>query len=221
MTGRKRTYYSAEQIEKNLYTYGKQWMTLDDWKEYIGFYHKYSTGEVFSETNWMPGTSMKLVPYRNRSDDYFKYVDLVEYTTIGKNKLKIVGSDVTEMGNFRTPLPNKKQPTPSDIKRGQMHRFFIYKRNEPNRVFYEIDQDQVSTYKMKRDGINQVLYGLEEISWKLTGPEYDEYYNGILMAPGVVDTNSRIMLKMSNKFSIFTNIVNNPREYTVYDENFQ
>jgi hypothetical protein len=148
-------------------------------------------------------------------------VDLVEYTTIGKNKLKIVGSDVTEMGNFRTPLPNKKQPTPSDIKRGQMHRFFIYKRNEPNRVFYEIDQDQVSTYKMKRDGINQVLYGLEEISWKLTGPEYDEYYNGILMAPGVVDTNSRIMLKMSNKFSIFTNIVNNPREYTVYDENFQ
>jgi hypothetical protein len=221
MTGRKRTYYSAEQIEKNLYTYGKQWMTLDDWKEYIGFYHKYSTGEVFSETNWMPGISMKLVPYRNRSDDYFKYVDLVEYTTIGKNKLKIVGSDVTEMGNFRTPLPNKKQPTPSDIKRGQMHRFFIYKRNEPNRVFYEIDQDQVSTYKMKRDGINQVLYGLEEISWKLTGPEYDEYYNGILMAPGVVDTNSRIMLKMSNKFSIFTNIVNNPREYTVYDENFQ
>ena len=74
---------------------------------------------------------------------------------------------------------------------------------------------------MKLHGINQVLYGLEEMAWKLTGPEYDEYYNGILMKPGVVDTNSRIMLKMSNKFRIFGSIVNNPREYTVYDENFQ
>ena len=221
MTGRKRSYYSAEQIEKNLYTYGKQWMTLDDWKEYIGFYHKYSTGEVFSESNWIPETSMKLVPYRNRSENYFKYVDLTEYTTIGKNKLKIIGSDATEMGNFRTPAPNKKPPTQSDIKRGHMNRFFVYKRNEPNRVFYEIDQDQVAAYNMKLHGINQVLYGLEEMAWKLTGPEYDEYYNGILMKPGVVDTNSRIMLKMSNKFRIFGSIVNNPREYTVYDENFQ
>ena len=221
MTGRKRSYYSSEQIEKNLYTYGKQWMTLDDWKEYIGFYHKYSTGEVFSESNWIPETSMKLVPYRNRSENYFKYVDLTEYTTIGKNKLKIIGSDATEMGNFRTPAPNKKPPTQSDIKRGHMNRFFVYKRNEPNRVFYEIDQDQVAAYNMKLHGINQVLYGLEEMAWKLTVPEYDEYYNGILMKPGVVDTNSRIMLKMSNKFRIFGSIVNNPREYTVYDENFQ
>ena len=102
-----------------------------------------------------------------------------------------------------------------------MKRYFIYKRNEPNRVFFEIDNAQASTYNSSKYGINQALYGLEEMMWKLSGPEFDEYYNGILMKPGVVDTNSRIILKMSNKFRIFTTVVTDPREYTIYDESFQ
>lgn len=221
MTGRKRTYYSQEQIQKNLYTSGKQWMTLDDWKEYVGFYHKYSTGEVFTERDWMPNVSMKLIPYRNRSESYFKYADLKEYANIKGNKMKILGSGVTEMGNFRTPIPNKKPPTRDDFSRGHMERYFIYKRNEINRVFFEIDAEQASKYETKRYGINQTLYGMETISWKLNGPEFDEYYKGILMKPGVVDTNSRIILKMSNKFPIFGRVVIDPKEYTIYDENYQ
>lgn len=221
MTGRKRTYYSQEQIQKNLFTSGKQWMTLDDWKEYVGFYHKYSTGEVFTERDWIPNVSMKLIPYRNRSESYFKYADLKEYKNISGNKLKIIGSSITEMGNFRTPVPTKKPPTRDDFARGNMQRYFIYKRNEINRVFFEIDSVQASNYDLKRHGINQTLYGMETISWKLNGPEFDEYYKGILYTPGVVDTNSRIILKMSSKFPIFERILTDPREYTIYDENYQ
>lgn len=221
MTGRRRSYYSADQIQKNLFTNGKQWMKLDTWEEYVGFYHKYSTGEVFSESDWTIGVSMKLIPYRNRSENYFKYADLKEYKQVGSNKLKIVGGSLTEMGNFRTPLPKKTPPTVTDMSNGQMKRYFIYKRNEPNRVFFEIDNAQASTYNSSKYGINQALYGLEEMMWKLSGPEFDEYYNGILMKPGVVDTNSRIILKMSNKFRIFTTVVTDPREYTIYDESFQ
>lgn len=221
MTGRKRSYYSQEQIQKNLFTKGKEWMTLDNWKEYIGFYHKYSTGEVFTERDWIPNVSMKLIPYRNRSESYFKYADLKEYTNINGHKLKIIGNGVTEMGNFRTPIPSKKVPTRDDFAKGHMQRYFIYKRNEVNRVFFEIDAEQAKKYDLKRHGINQVLYGMESVTWKLTGPEFDEYYKGILYTPGVVDSNSRIILKVTNKFPIFERIVTNPREYTVYDENFQ
>lgn len=221
MTGRKRTYYSQEQIQKNLFTKGKQWMTLDDWKEHVGFYHKYSTEEVFTERDWIPNVSMKLVPYRDRSESYFKYADLKEYKNISGHKMKIIGSSVTEMGNFRTPIPNKKPPISSDFARGKIQRYFVYKRNEINRVFFEIDAVQASNYESKRYGINQTLYGFETITWKLTGPEFDEYYKGILYTPGVVDTNSRIILKMSNKFPMFDRILTDPKEYTVYDENYQ
>ena len=73
MESRRKLYYPDNQIEKNLYTKGKEWMTLEDWKEYIGPYHRYVTGEVFTEGDWNQFASKKLVRYRNRSESYFKY----------------------------------------------------------------------------------------------------------------------------------------------------
>lgn len=220
MTGRKRAYYSENQIQKNLFTRGKEWMTLDDWKEYSGPYHKYSTGEVFTEIHWIPNVSKKLIPYRNRSDMYFKYADLTEFVHSNGSKYKFIGSLNTNMGNLRSPIYAKLPPTQEDYTNGYMMRYFAYKRNEINRVFFEIDKKQVDTYNNKLGGMNHILYGILEIKWKLTGPEFDEYVNGILMKHGVVDTNSRIIEENSKKFRIFSSVVNNPREFTVYDENF-
>lgn len=220
MTGRKRAYYSENQIERNLFTKGKEWMTLDDWKEYSGPYHKYSTGEVFTEIHWIPNVSKKLIPYRNRSEMYFKYADLTEFEHRNGGKYKILSSLETNMGSLRSPIYVKLPPTQDDYTRGYMIRYFAYKRNEMNRVFFEIDKKQVDTYNNKVGGLNHILYGILEIKWKLTGPEFDEYVNGILMKHGVVDTNSRIIEENSKKFRIFSSVVNNPREFTVYDENF-
>lgn len=220
MTGRKRVYYSEDQIQKNLFTNGKQWMTLDDWKEYIGPYHRYSTGEVFTEIDWMPNVSMKLVPYRKRSESYFKYADLTEFVNINGNKLPIRSSLETNIGNLRAPVYKKMPPKNEDFTRGYMKRWFAYKRNEAEKVFFEIDSEQVSTYNTKGSGVNNIMYGLLEIKWKLTGPEFDEYHNNILMNPGVVDTNSRIIEENSKKFRIFSSIIDNPREYTIYDQIF-
>lgn len=220
MTGRKRVYYSEDQIQKNLFTNGKQWMTLDDWKEYIGPYHRYSTGEVFTEIDWMPNVSMKLVPYRKRSESYFKYADLTEFVNINGNKLPIRSSLETNIGNLRAPVYKKMPPKNEDFTRGYMKRWFTYKRNEAEKVFFEIDSEQVSTYNTKGSGVNNIMYGLLEIKWKLTGPEFDEYHNNILMNPGVVDTNSRIIEENSKKFRIFSSIIDNPREYTIYDQIF-
>jgi hypothetical protein len=58
---------------------------------------------------------------------------------------------------------------------------------------------------------------LIQFSWKLTGPENDVFENGILVDPGVVDTNKRIILRHSKKFRKLGEIVTNYKEFTIYD----
>ena len=52
------------QIDKGLHTKGKEWMTADDQVEYVGFYHKYTTGEVYTRKDWDPVYSRKLKRYK-------------------------------------------------------------------------------------------------------------------------------------------------------------
>jgi hypothetical protein len=217
MNTRAKIYYPDTQIQKNLYTIGKEWMTMDDWKEYSGFYHKYVTGEVFSEKDWNPGVSKKLVRFKDRPDSYFKYADITSFMNINGRKTEIVGSKNTVFTRYSAPRSVKRQATDDDTIVGVMTRYFIYKRNEPNRVFFEIDPIQAQSYKTKKSGINSSLYGLIEFQWKLNGPEHDVYENNILMQPGVVDTNKRIILRHSKKFRKLAEIVTNYKEFTIYD----
>jgi hypothetical protein len=101
-----------------------------------------------------------------------------------------------------------------------MQRYFVYKRNEKDRVLFEVDVEQASTYSRKHAGVNQYLYGLISIPWKLSGPEYDEYRDGILVTSGVVDTNRRIVLRHSKKFRILAELLHNYREFSKYDGQF-
>jgi hypothetical protein len=60
---RMKIYYPDMQIDKNLYTKGGEWMTADDKVEYKGYYHKYTTGEVYTRKDWDPVYSRKLKRY--------------------------------------------------------------------------------------------------------------------------------------------------------------
>ena len=217
MNYRMKIYYPDSQIDKNLYTIGKEWMTLDDWKEYTGFYHKYITGEVFTEKDWNPNSSKRLVRYRNRSNDYFKYMDLKKFKKINNEKVEIIGNSSVNFLRYKAPRVVNVKPKDDNLLDGVMTRYFIYKRNEPDRIFFEIDEKQSKLQKKPSGGINKNLYGLIEFSWKLTGPEYDVYVEGLLKEPGVVDTNKRIILRMSKKFRKLAEIVTDFRKYTVYE----
>jgi hypothetical protein len=76
---RRRIYYPEGKIQKGLYTIGKQWMT-EDGKEYIGGYHTYTTGEVFTQASYVRDVSKKLIPYKDVSQqsvkEVFDYDDL-------------------------------------------------------------------------------------------------------------------------------------------------
>lgn len=213
---RKKIYYPENQIQRNLFTKGGEWMTIDDWKEYQGFYHKYSTGEVFTEKDWNPLTCKKLVKFQKREEDYFRYLDLKHYVVLGGQKEIVIGGG-NQFYRYVAPRAVKRVPTPIEKDEGVMNRFFVYKRNEPKRVFFEVDESQTQNYDSDHSGINQYLYGLVEVPWKLEGPERDVYKNGILTVPGVVDTNMRIVDRFSEKFPILKKLLNNPREHTKYD----
>ena len=80
MDKRRKIYYPDGQISKGLYTNGGDWMFVDG-TEYIGDYHKYSTGEVFTKSIWIADISKKLIPYVNLSlndnSAKFKYDSIV------------------------------------------------------------------------------------------------------------------------------------------------
>lgn len=215
---RSKTYYPENQIQKNLYTNGQEWMILDNWEEYRGYYHRYSTGEVFTGNDWNAKTSKKLTPYKNRSKMFFDYIDNKNYIRYGNEKTEIISGETFNTNRYTAPRSVKRKPSDQEIMNGVMHRYFTYKRNEPNRVFFEINYSQYSSYEINQVGINKSLYGLLEFKWKLDGPEFDVYNDqDILIDPGVFNTNQRIVLRHSQKFPKLAQVVTNFLEYTVYD----
>lgn len=215
MVKRKKIYYPDSQIEKNLFTEGKEWMYLKDWKEYRGFYHKYTNGEVFTEREWDPNRSEVLVPYKQKSDSYFRYLDIKQYSLFQGQKYQNIGPQ--KFYTYTAPRAVKRLPTDIETQNGFMERVFVYKRNERNRVMFEVDVKQIENFEKDNTGINQYLYGYVKIPWKLDGPERDIFEGSTLKTPGVIDTNQRIIDRFSKKFPILRSILTNPREHSKYD----
>lgn len=215
MATRSKIYYPESQIQKNLYTSGKEWMYIDTWREYVGYYHKYSTGEVYTGREWDPNRSFRLVVYKDNPEAYFRYLDLKNYTVYNGQKYPILGAQ--ETWKYTAPRAVKVIPNANQIDDGVMDRYFVYKRNEPNKIIFEVDSRQLEDFDRDNVGINQYLWNYITIPWKLTGPEFDVIENGILKKPGVVNTNTRIIARFSKKFPILNRILSNPREHSVYD----
>lgn len=218
MANRQRIHYLETDIRRDLYTNGLVLMLFDTWENYIGFYHYYeSTGEIFTEPDWHPTKSRKLVPYKgNKSSSYFKYVDLVNYKVINGEKKSLIGP--VKLDRFKSPVNAVITPTEKQRIDGVMNRYFVMKRNEKmSRLPIEIDEIQAEKYSLGNRGINQYLYELVEIPWKLSGPEYDKLENGMIKTHGVYDTNKRIVEKYSKKFPILMKVLTNYRQFSIYD----
>ena len=89
---RQKKYYSHNEIENNLYTFGAEWM-YESGVIYVGLYHKYSTGEVYTESVWNVQTSKKLIAYEDISTNTFKY-----------KKLKTIATNVLELSEMPFPI---------------------------------------------------------------------------------------------------------------------
>lgn len=218
MATRKKIYYQENDIVKSLYTNGFVLMLLETRQSYVGYYHYYeSTGEIYTEQEWHPTKSRELVPYvGNKNDSYYKYVDLKHYTMIKGQKQRLIGPP--RLDKFKSPYNTVIAPTEKELQAGVMTRYFVMKRNEKStKTPIEIDVMQAEKYANGGRGINQFLYELLELPWKISGPEYDVIAGNMLKEPGVYDTNKRIVEKHSRKFPILLKTITNYRQFSIYD----
>ena len=191
---RRRIYYTKAQVREGLVTEGGEWMFTDN-TEYIGQYHTYTTGEVFSETTFVDGKSRILIPY----------VDVQNINQ--QNEIGIDTAKNFEYDNIKTlnvkksiiPNPNQIQPTDKDIKRGWMERYFAKKVNDD--IILELtkeDFDNVGT----ENGLDSILWEKFKLRWRITGP-IDE----------ILQTNQQTIQIKSQDYPLLVSIITDFTEF--------
>ena len=163
---RKQLYYSPGQIKKGLYTEGKEWMLLDG-TEWVGSYHRYFTGETYTQPSYINGISLELTEYIDLSkiDNKvkFDYDALVEATP----------SDFFFVPYY-TPSPAQ-----GEYNAGYFIRYFV-KQIKSGLISESSRTDFAKAQKEH--------YYTTKIRWKLVGPLNDGF------EPGIIDTNRRQVL---------------------------
>ena len=185
-----KAFYSANETITNLYTTGQEWMTADN-KEYIGLYHKYSTGEVYTQPKWNVDKSKKLIKY------------------------KVLDSTITEYNNITTVKLNYDsfktyniKITRQNIDDGFINRFILKKINENK--FYEVDNETYESYTKKK--IDPSLYIGVKIKWTISGP-LQTNRTGPIVILSVRDKNIAEIEKAEKEIPGLSIYLNNPLQY--------
>ena len=186
ITGRKKIYYTNGQITKGLYTEGKEWMLVDG-TEYIGDYHTYSTGEVYTKSEYIQNVSKKLIRYLNISDYNIKKV--FEYDSLKS----------AEAGKLGDVVYSKLTPLESDYSNGSYTRYFVKRHFQ--KLITEVNADSFAN-------ASDEFYNKLELKWKLTGP-----LNDTIEERGVYDTNRRLVLLAEKEMVGIRNYVTDYTEY--------
>ena len=127
---RNKEYYSPEETITDQYTIGKEYMTQDR-IEYIGLYHRYLTGEVYTQPVFSK-QSRKLIKYKEESNSSKLY---------RKNKSKL-------KTKFQTPVEHRIQITNEDIKNKSITRNIL--KNVSSKKLIEISDDNVKLYNKQK-----------------------------------------------------------------------
>jgi len=144
---RKKLYYSVSETTNNLYTRGGEW-ALPGNVEYIGLYHRYTTGEVYTEPQWDSNKSKPLTPYETTSQLKQEYKKLTQLSV-----------------NKNSPTEYFVKINATDIKNRFITRYFLKKINST-----EIIEVNESTYKhWQTDKIDNNLYVGVSMKWQITG----------------------------------------------------
>tara|TARA_B110000444_G_scaffold252457_1_gene281817 strand:+ start:427 stop:1083 length:657 start_codon:yes stop_codon:yes gene_type:complete len=209
---RKRIYYTKAQISTGLYTTGSEWMYIDG-EEYIGQYHKYTTNETFTHSNFVKDKSRQLVPYIatisiEDSLEQFGGIPLDTSKNFIYDNLKQV-----DFKKSATPNDSITSPTDKDFRRGYMERIFASKVND--NMVIELSKD---AYDKRGDdgGLDLVLWTVFKVRWKVSGPKYDiiDKKRGIRKESGIIDTNLRTVTTLAEKYPSILDILSNFEEFS-------
>jgi len=187
---RMKSFYSANEITNNLYTTGQEYMTSDK-QEYIGLYHKYTTGEIYTQSSWNKNKSLKLFKFKKRNIQNETY-DRITTVKLNYNSFNTINIVI-----------NKK-----NIDSGFIDRFILKKINELK--FYEVDKETYKQHQSKK--IDPALYTAIKIKWTITG-SLQTIRNGPIVILSVRDKNITEIEQAEKKMPGISVYLNNPLQY--------
>jgi len=148
-------YTPPEKIKTSLYTSGKEWMFLNNNEEYIGLYHQYPNGSVFSEAQ-----------FNDLSQELIQYAPAIE------TKFGNVYYNLTQARFNNYIEPTYYHPIPSNLDYDNAHiiRYFVQKRNNLSQIIEVDDKSFKSVNKQNQTGIDAGIYQKTTIQWSISGP---------------------------------------------------
>ena len=191
-----KSYYSANEIVNNLYTSGQELMTTDN-VEYIGLYHKYTTGEIYSQPTWDKNKSVKLIKYKDQPESVIEY-----------NKISDIEINYKSFNTYNVAI------TKENINTGYVDRFIIKRAND--NVFYEVNSDTYDMYT--REDIDPVLYLAVKFKWYITG-NINDVRQGNILIPGVKSNNYKELQTAEKTVPNITSYLTNLLQHYVDNDN--
>ena len=196
---RKKVRYTKDEITNNLYTTGQEWMTTDN-EDYIGLYHRYATGEVYTNAKWNVNSSISLIKYKQ--------------TPTANKSYKKIKFDIET--TYKSLQPIKIEITQTNINNGYVDRYFV--QNIVTNNIIEINTDQQK--KLNENKFDPNLYISTSIRWYITGNLETIIKNGVTLksvtdknldqiniAARTIPTISTYLTNLSEYFSDTTYIV--------------
>jgi hypothetical protein len=194
---RLKLYYPTDEITSNLYTTGKEWMTINN-IEYVGSYHLYTTGEAYTQPEWNPRSSIQLIPYQETTPENVKNIVYQKLTNNAYNETYVMPSSI--------PVQVNKQ----DILNGFISRFFLKKHNES----IIIETNHLQYQQWQSNIMDSKLYSATSLTWFISGNINDERINGYLVE-GVATKNKKEIRLASLSLPEILNHLTNLTEYYV------
>jgi len=181
-------YIPKNKILTDQYTNGGEYIIKSTEEDYIGFYHKLYTGEIF--TGKTPNDSNIRQLILNESDS--PQNEPPEFDTVNKialflddpdplvdtsiwnqrnivDYLKSTGQDTKDDQPKETPYTSYSRPTEDDYSLGVFTRYFCVKVNE--NIYLEINKDTYDNLIQEKKDWAYELYTPFWLQWTLTGEE--------------------------------------------------
>lgn len=191
-----KSYYSANEIVTNLYTSDQELMTTDN-VEYVGLYHKYTTGEVYSQPTWDKNKSVKLIKYKDQPESVIEY-----------NKISDIEIDYKSFNTYNVAI------TKENINKGYIDRFIIKRAND--NLFYEVNSDTYDIYT--NEDIDPILYLAVKFKWYITG-NINDVRQGNILIPGVPSNNYKELQTAEKTVPNITSYLTDLLQYYVDNDN--
>jgi len=176
-------YTPPGKIKTSLYARSKELMAIKTNIEYIGLYHQYPNGALYSEAQFNE-QSVELISFVPAMDTEFGGI----YYSLTKKRF----NNYIEPKYYRPMLNN------SDYTAASILRFFVQSRNNLSHII-EIDADSYANMNNKNEaGIDAGIYHKTSIAWSIAGPKSD-----VMKANHRVVLNSK-MIGLSNHLTQLT-----------------